>query len=29
LEKATMELVAINQKIIALTKEFEAKYLTK
>jgi hypothetical protein len=29
LEKATLELVAINQKIIDLTKEFEAKYLNK
>lgn len=29
LEKATMELVAINQKIIALTKEFEEKWLQK
>jgi hypothetical protein len=29
LEKATMELVALNQKIIDLTREFEAKYLNK
>ncbi|MDR1666733.1 MAG: MobA protein [Bacteroidales bacterium] len=29
LEKATMELVALNQKIIDLTKEFEAKWLQK
>jgi hypothetical protein len=29
LEQATRELVAINQKIIDLTKEFEAKWLQK
>jgi hypothetical protein len=29
LEKATMELVALNQKIIDLTKEFEEKWLQK
>jgi hypothetical protein len=29
LENATRELVAINQKIIDLTKEFEAKWLQK
>jgi hypothetical protein len=29
LEKATMELVAINQKIIQLTKEFEERWLQK
>jgi hypothetical protein len=29
LEKATKELIAINQKIIDLTKEFEAKWLQK
>ena len=29
LEKATIELVAINQKVIDLTKEFEEKHLKK
>ena len=29
LEKATIELVAINQKVIDLTEEFEEKYLRK
>jgi hypothetical protein len=29
LEKATIELVAINQKIVKLTEEFEEKYLKK
>jgi hypothetical protein len=29
LEKATKELIAINQRIIDLTKEFEAKWLQK
>jgi hypothetical protein len=29
LEQATRELVAINQKIIELTAEFERKYLNK
>jgi hypothetical protein len=29
LEKATLELVAINQKIIQLTKEFEQRWLQK
>ncbi|MDR3226992.1 MAG: hypothetical protein LBT56_04905, partial [Prevotellaceae bacterium] len=28
LEKATLELVALNQKIIDLTAEFEHKYLS-
>jgi hypothetical protein len=29
LEKATMELVAINKKVIELTEEFERKHLIK
>ncbi|GHU16185.1 hypothetical protein FACS189441_8290 [Betaproteobacteria bacterium] len=29
LEKATIELVTINRKIVELTKEFERKYLNK
>jgi hypothetical protein len=29
LEKATIELVTINQKIVELTEEFEEKYLDR
>ena len=29
LEKATVELVTLNRKIVELTREFEEKYLTK
>ena len=29
LEKATLELVAINEQVMDLTREFEEKYLSK
>jgi hypothetical protein len=29
LEKATLELVAIHKKVMDLTEEFEAKYLSR